>query len=330
MAPRYRDPDDLDTPETHGGEAGPRPLKSRRLVDMMETSSKGKGRDKRESAASVCRGRTSHLPSATEPHSPRQAETDFTTPKATAPERSVSKRSPLVKTGSPKTAEIAPDKPSVPDLPSDARAVLSVTPSGEGEMVTVVLALPDPEGKKAQRVSFHLLVEQYAELGVKTGEITPEYAETLLGADAAKMVPYSTSQDIGWRNNNLTVSFVPDAITDEELYIRGFDDRQQFLPGAKEAMRLLNKWYNEGLVWKDFALYGSGDTTEDDNLKAGFVGAFQHNYDYPYRNGDDSIEANLKRNVGPEAEFVAVDCFENDAGLYRKYLGSTVDRKVVV
>ena len=153
-------------------------------------------------------------------------------------------------------------------------------------------------------------------------------AELLLGADAGRMVPYSTSYDIGWRNNILTVSFVPDAITDEELYIRGYDDRQQFLPGAKEAIRLLNKWYNDGLVWKDFALYGSGDTTEDDNLKAGFVGAFQHNYDYPYRNGDDSIDANLKRNVGPDAAFVAVDCFENDAGIYRKYLGSTVDRKV--
>ncbi|MBQ6232267.1 MAG: sugar ABC transporter substrate-binding protein [Clostridia bacterium] len=153
-------------------------------------------------------------------------------------------------------------------------------------------------------------------------------AELLLGEDAAKMVPYSTSYDIGWRNNNLTVSFVPDDITDEELYIRGYDDRQQFLPGAKEAMRLLNKWYNEKLVWQDFALYGSGDTTEDDNLKAGFVGSFQHNYDYPFRNGEDSIDQNLKRNVGPEAEFVAVDCFENDAGLHRKYLGSTVDRKV--
>ena len=124
-------------------------------------------------------------------------------------------------------------------------------------------------------------------------------AELLLGEDAAKMVPYSTSYDIGWRNNNLTVSFVPDDITDEELYIRGYDDRQQFLPGAKEAMRLLNKWYNEKLVWQDFALYGSGDTTEDDNLKAGFVGSFQHNYDYPFRNGEDSIDQNLKRNVGP-------------------------------
>ncbi len=153
-------------------------------------------------------------------------------------------------------------------------------------------------------------------------------AELLLGADADRMVPYSTSYDIGWRNNNLTVSFIPDAISDEELYIHGFDDRQQTEPGAKEAIRLLNKWYNDGLVWKDFALYGSGDTTEDDNIKAGFVGAFQHNWDYPFRNGEDSIDANLKRNVGPDAAYVAVDPFENDAGAHRKFLGSTVDRKV--
>ena len=182
MAPRYTHPDDFDIPETDGGEARPRPLKSRRLVDMMEPSKKGKGREKRESAASVCRERTSPPSSASEPHSPRQAETDFTTPKATVPERSVSKRSPTVKTGSPKTAEKAPDKPSAPDLPPDTCAVLSVTPAGEGETVTVVLALPDPEGTKAQRVSFRLLAEQYAELGIKTGKITPEYAETLLDA----------------------------------------------------------------------------------------------------------------------------------------------------
>lgn len=153
-------------------------------------------------------------------------------------------------------------------------------------------------------------------------------AETLLGDDAAKMIPYTTSDDIGWRNNNITVSFVPDAISDEELYVNGYDDRQQLLPGAKEAIRLLNKWYNEGLVWKDFALYGSGDTTEDDNLKAGFVGAFQHNYDYIFRNDKDGINYQLKENVGEDAKFVAVDCFENDAGKLRKFLGSTVDRKV--
>lgn len=186
MAPRYRDPDDFDTPETDGGEARPRPLKSRRLVDMLEPPSKGKGGEKRESAASVRRERTSHLPSATEPRSPRQAESEFTKPKTTPPKPSTSMetaKTAKTATGArKKPASSAPAKQPTPDLPPDTRAVLSVTPAGEGETVTVVLALPDPEGKKAQRVSFRLLVEQYAELGVKTGEITPEYAETLLDA----------------------------------------------------------------------------------------------------------------------------------------------------
>ena len=153
-------------------------------------------------------------------------------------------------------------------------------------------------------------------------------AELLLGADAARMIPYTTSYDIGWRNDHLLCSFVPDAATDEELYINGFDDRHLLYPGYKEGVRVLNKWYNMDLIWKDFALYGSGDTTEDNNLKAGFVGAFTHNWDYPFRNGDDSIHANLKRNAGEDAAFIAVECFKNDAGAYRKFLADSIDRKV--
>ena len=182
MAPRYRDPDDFDIPETHGGEAGPRPLKSRRLVDVMEPSSKGKGQEKQEPAASVHRERISPPPSASEPRSSRQVGTEFTKPGTTAPKRSVPKQSPSAKTAPTKAPAKAPAEPPAPDLSPDTCAVLSVTPSGEGETVAVVLALPDPEGKKAQRVTFRLLVEQYAELGVRTGEITPEYAETLLDA----------------------------------------------------------------------------------------------------------------------------------------------------
>ena len=153
-------------------------------------------------------------------------------------------------------------------------------------------------------------------------------AELLLGADADKMVPYTTSYDIGWRNDHILTSFVPDAASDEELYINGFDDRHMLYPGYKEGVRLLNKWYNMGLMWKDFALYGSGDTTEDNNIKAGFVGAFMHNWDYPFRNGEDSIHANLKRNVGEDAAYIAVECFKNDAGVYRKFLADSIDRKV--
>ena len=153
-------------------------------------------------------------------------------------------------------------------------------------------------------------------------------AETLLGADAAKMVPYSTSYDVGWRNDLLFMAYVPDDAKDEDLYILGFDDRHCLYPNHKEGVRTLNAWYNEGLVWKDFAEYPSGDTHEDDMMKAGFVGAFQHNWDYPYRGGEDSIQANLQRNVGADACYIAVDCFKNDAGVYRKFLAPSIDRKV--
>ncbi len=153
-------------------------------------------------------------------------------------------------------------------------------------------------------------------------------AELLLGKDADKMIPYSTSFDVGWRNDHLLTSFVPAATTDKELFFRGFDDRHLLYPNYKEGVRVLNKWYNEGLIWKDFPLYPAGDATEDNLIKAGYVGAFMHNWDYPYRNGKDSIQANIQRNVGPEAGFIAIEPFKNDAGVYGKFLSNPIDRKV--
>lgn len=154
-------------------------------------------------------------------------------------------------------------------------------------------------------------------------------AETLLGADADKMVPYSVSYDIGWRAATLIESFMDPDITDKEYYINGYDDRKLTQNGTKEAIRLLNKWYNDGLIWKDFALYSSGDTTEDDMIKAGFVGAFTHNYDYPFRGEKDSINNTLAGLYGEQAKFVAINCFEDKNGNYTKYNnGVTGDRKV--
>lgn len=154
-------------------------------------------------------------------------------------------------------------------------------------------------------------------------------AETLLGENADKMIPYTTSTDIGWRNDLMAVSYVPADVTDETLFVYGGDDRHLLYPGYKEGIRTLNKWFNEGLVWKDFALYNDS-TIEDDNMKAGYVGAFMHNWDYPFRNGEDSIAANLIRNVGEGAEFYPVDCFVNEAGVTLKYMGAAVgsDRKI--
>lgn len=153
-------------------------------------------------------------------------------------------------------------------------------------------------------------------------------AETLLGDDADKMVPYSVSYDVGWRAATLIESFIDPEISDREYYVNGFDDRKYTEPGTKEAVRLLNKWYHEDLMWKDFALYGSGDTTEDDMMKAGYVGAFTHNWDYPYRNGEDSILANLKRMVGEDATYIVVDPFEDSKGTHTKFVSGPIDRKI--
>ena len=197
------------------------------------------------------------------------------------------------------------------------------------------------EGKRAdiKRINTFVRQDWLDKLGMKAPTTTAEFekmliafeenAELLLGDDADKMIPFSVSYDVGWRAANLIESFIDPAMTDKEYYVNGFDDRMYTQNGTKEAIRLLNKWYNAGLMWDDFALYGSGDSTEDDMIKAGYVGAFMHNWDYPFRNGEDSIQANLKRLVGEDAAFVAIDCFENSEGDYAKRAYSSAgDRKI--
>ena len=197
------------------------------------------------------------------------------------------------------------------------------------------------EGKRAdiKRINTFVRQDWLDKLGMKAPTTKAEFekmlvafkdnAKLLLGDDADKMIPFSVSYDVGWRAANLIESFIDPAMTDKEFYVNGFDDRMYTQNGTKEAIRLLNKWYNDGLMWDDFALYGSGDSTEDDMIKAGYVGAFMHNWDYPFRNGEDSIQANLKRIVGEDAAFVAIDCFENSDGEYAKRAYSSAgDRKI--
>ncbi|MCR5676251.1 MAG: extracellular solute-binding protein [Lachnospiraceae bacterium] len=195
------------------------------------------------------------------------------------------------------------------------------------------------EGRRfeQQRIVTFVRQDWLDKLGLKAPTTTQEFedmlvafkdnAETLLGKDAKKMVPFSISKDVGWRASNIITSFMDPAITDKEYYINGFDDRMVTEPQTKEAVRLLNKWYNAGLMRKNFSL-APDDTEEDDMIKSGYVGAFQHNWDMPFRNGEDSYNASLARNVGEDAKFVAIDPFTNSAGKHAKWLYSTAgDRK---
>lgn len=197
------------------------------------------------------------------------------------------------------------------------------------------------EGKRAvtNRINTFVRKDWLDKLGLKEPTTRQEFedmiiafrdnADVLLGADADKMIPYSVSFDVGWRAALLIESFIDPDVSDYEYYVNGFDDRALTQNGTKEAVRLLNKWYNDGLLWDDFALYGSGDSTEDDMIKAGYVGAFMHNWDYPYRDGENSIQTNLQRMVGPDAKFVVVDCFEDIKGGHNKFITSSAgDRKI--
>lgn len=197
------------------------------------------------------------------------------------------------------------------------------------------------EGKRAeqQRIVTYVRQDWLDQLGMDRPTTRSEFeemliafdenAELLLGKDADKMVPYQLTYDVGWSAANLITSYLDPKMSDKEFYINGFDDRLVTQNGTKEAIRTLNKWYNMGLLWDDFALYGSGDTTGDDMIKAGYVGSFMVNWDQPFRNGEDSFIANIKRNVSPDANYVPVDCFENSEGKYAKYLYSSAgDRKL--
>jgi len=159
-------------------------------------------------------------------------------------------------------------------------------------------------------------------------------AQTLLGADARMMVPLMLTQDVGWYAFPLIISYLPSAMTDRDYYVYGFDDRHLGRPGSKgeiavkSAARVLNQWYNENLIWKDFYLYPDGDSNQDNLLKAGYVGSYMQNWDYPYRNGAASVSASLHANVGPDADYLAATPFPNDSGKPWLPGGDSVDRCV--
>jgi len=159
-----------------------------------------------------------------------------------------------------------------------------------------------------------------------------ENADLLLGADARNMIPLHMTSDPGWVAGQMIGSFIPDNITDKDLYVYGWGgERHWFYPGIKEGVRYLNKWFNDGLIHPDFALFQTGDDTPDNFIKAGFVGAIaSHSFDQPYRDGPDGWTGSIQAQFGEDAVFVAVDTFKNDAGVYRKLLGPGNDRGMFI
>jgi putative aldouronate transport system substrate-binding protein len=114
------------------------------------------------------------------------------------------------------------------------------------------------------------------------------------------------------------------------IYTHGFDSYAFTYPGIKDGVRVLNDWYNNGLVWQDFHLHGGrGDTREEDNMKNGFVGSMIHNWDWPYRFDSNGVQGMMRQILNDESVgYIAVNTFENDAGIFRKIIPANNDRKI--
>ena len=154
-------------------------------------------------------------------------------------------------------------------------------------------------------------------------------AELLLGADAGMMIPMLLDGDVGWATGALIESFIPDNITEREWFRYGFDDRRIMHPTTKEAMRIVNGWFNEGLMFQEFA-YGEAGTLMADFVRLGVVGAQIANWDMPFRAGGDQQIVTMRENRGPQANFIPITPFPNDAGNRVMFAFSPSDRHIVL
>jgi len=106
--------------------------------------------------------------------------------------------------------------------------------------------------------------------------------------------------------------------TEEQKYTLtqklGSNDYPTLLPGFKDAMKFLNKLYNEGLISKDFGLDEDKKQLTQD-VQNGLVGFFTEDYPNPYY--ADGMYANLLKNV-PEAKLDAIDPFTDSEGKHSK------------
>ncbi len=156
-----------------------------------------------------------------------------------------------------------------------------------------------------------------------------ENADTLPGNPGASVIPLMVTVDVGWTILDLAESVIPSDMTDKEEYVYGWDDRLVMYRNYKSAVEIVNRWYNEGLIWPDFALYPKTDTTTPNDLtKSGFVGAMMQNVDVPYR-ADYELQVSMQT-VTPDAAFIPVPTFKNADGNYYKLWNAPTDRKVFI
>ncbi|MCL1951080.1 MAG: hypothetical protein FWF59_15275 [Turicibacter sp.] len=137
-------------------------------------------------------------------------------------------------------------------------------------------------------------------------------ADILPGNIDGSVVPFFADSDVAWGTRNLIDSFIDPDITEREWFIRDFDDRRFMHEDAvREATRVLNRWFNEDLMWNDFALEEA--SVGQDLIRLGNVGSFTGNWNAPFSNGT-RFTTDMRLNAGEDADWIPVAPFLNSNG----------------
>ena len=133
-----------------------------------------------------------------------------------------------------------------------------------------------------------------------------------------RVIPWSMTRDVRWMAGHIMDSFIDPNLSLRDRWVYTVVDRNLLVPGYKEGVRFMNRMWNAGLIDEDFFLY-SNDTPMNNLIASGAVGAFGHNWDQIFREGE-GLTSNL-RLVVRDAEWVAVDAFPSSDGITHKSHG---------
>ncbi|MCL2440630.1 MAG: extracellular solute-binding protein [Treponema sp.] len=172
-------------------------------------------------------------------------------------------------------------------------------------------------------------------LGLPVPTTTEEFYNTLVAfrdrdpgnVGRNRVIPFGVNSDARWGLANIIHPSIDPAISNRDRWVYNVADRNIAMPGYKEGVRMINKWFDEGLIFRDFPLM----TTADDfynQIKSGVVGAFSQNWDFPYRT-DINILGDLRRNV-PNAEFIAIDAITDANGVTTKDMFDKVGLQIFI
>ena len=96
-------------------------------------------------------------------------------------------------------------------------------------------------------------------------------------------------------------------ITEEDWF--AYARNPEMLPGSKEGYRWLNKLYNDGILYENFAI--NDDAAQDSALVQGYFGFFTMQPDQPWRT-DKNYQIELEKNV-EGGKWTTVNCFLNES-----------------